>query len=146
MEYTLLTVLLHRIGGLNIMTPSIALAGIIALLWAVATTPGTLVALSILYGFISGSMISLPPAIIAHLTPRADHIGTRVGMAYTIASFFALVGNPIGGAILTQGKKHQKDEKVFMGTWFFAGFVLIVGGLFCFVTRYQRVGLKVTRI
>lgn len=135
-----------RVGGLNIMTPSIILAGVVSLLWAVAKTSSALIALAILYGFISGSMISLPPAIIAHLTPRADHIGTRVGMAYTIASFFALVGNPIGGAILSLGKRHHTGEKVFFGTWFFAGLVLITGGLLCFVTRYKRVGLKLTKI
>ncbi|KAF5327689.1 hypothetical protein D9619_004307 [Psilocybe cf. subviscida] len=135
-----------KVGGLNIMTPSIILAGVVSLLWALAKTSGALIALAILYGFISGSMISLPPAIIAHLTPRADHIGTRVGMAYTIASFFALVGNPIGGAILSLGKRHHTGEKVFFGTWFFAGLVLVTGGLLCFVTRYKRVGLKLTKI
>lgn len=128
------------------MTPSIVLAGVVALLWSAANTSGSLVVLGILYGFISGSMISLPPAIIAHLTPRPDHIGTRVGMAYTIASFFALVGNPIGGAILSRGQHDQTGAKAYIGTWFFSGFVLIFGGMLCFITRTKKVGFKLTKI
>lgn len=138
--------LADKTGGLNIMTPSIILAGVIAILWSVATTSGSLIALDILYGFISGSMISLPPAIIAHLTPRPDHIGTRVGMAYTIASFFALVGNPIGGAILSRGQHDHTGAKAYIGTWFFSGFVLILGGVLCFITRTKKVGFKSAKI
>ncbi|KAI1860339.1 uncharacterized protein JN550_011605 [Neoarthrinium moseri] len=83
--------------------------------------PG-LIIVSIVYGFVSGGMVSLPPATIANLTEELSEYGTRMGMGYTIASIGALIGNPIGGAAQKfQGDSTAAGQGDFQGTWIFAG-------------------------
>jgi hypothetical protein len=46
-----------------------------------------------------------------------------MGMAFTICSFGALVGNPIAGALIT-GRSAQGNQS-FLGPWLFAGATMI---------------------
>jgi MFS family permease len=86
-----------------------------------------LIVMSALYGFISGGMVSLPPAVIANLTTKKDEFGVRIGVGYTIAAFGALIGNPIAGALqLGNGTRRDRVQEKYQGTWFFAGAVMMV--------------------
>ena len=105
--------------------------------------PG-LIAVSILYGFISGGMVSLPPATIANLTDDPSEYGTRMGMGYTIASLGALIGNPIGGAAQRpSGTKTGDVQNDFQGTWLFAGALMLAAVAMMIVTRYFKFGVTV---
>jgi MFS family permease len=80
-------------------------------------------AFAVLFGFWSGAAISLTPVCIAQVS-RVEEIGRRVGTCFSISSFGALVGVPIGGAII------DASEGSFTGLVVFAGcfYVLALGG------------------
>lgn len=63
-----------------------------------------------------------------------------MGLAYSIAAFGALIGNPIAGACLKEDAEDAQTE--FQGPWFFAGsFMLLATGCLAF-TRYLKVGFR----
>ncbi|KAL9024521.1 MAG: hypothetical protein Q9196_006458, partial [Gyalolechia fulgens] len=111
---------LARYGGISVMLPCCLLSAIILFFFRFANDLAGLIVVSILYGFISGGMVSLPPATIANLTEDLSEYGTRMGMGYTIASLGALVGNPIGGAA-QRSESRGNVQTQYQGTWLFAG-------------------------
>ncbi|KAF9879505.1 major facilitator superfamily transporter [Colletotrichum karsti] len=116
--------LADKYGGMTVMIPCCIGSAIVLFLFRFAHSLPGLIVISIAYGFISGGMVSLPPATIANLTDDLSEYGTRMGMGYTIASLGALIGNPIGGA--AQNRREGADsteaiQKEFQGTWIFAG-------------------------
>lgn len=58
-----------------------------------------LTSFAVFFGFWSGAAISLTPVCIAQVSPVGE-IGRRVGTTFSISSFGALVGVPVGGAIV----------------------------------------------
>lgn len=98
--------------------------------------PG-LVVISIVYGFISGDMVSLPPATIANLSKSPSEYGIRMGMGYRIASIGALIGNPIGGAAQQPSGREKGDiQKEFQGTWIFSGSFMLAAVFMMSLTYY----------
>ncbi|EFQ31147.1 major facilitator superfamily transporter [Colletotrichum graminicola] len=133
--------LADKYGGMTIMLPGCIGCAIVLFLSRFAHDLPGLIVISIVYGFISGGMISLPPATIANLTDDLSEYGTRMGMGYTIASFGALVGNPIGGAAQRpQGDGTAEVQREFQGTWIFGGGVMLAAAISMVVSKYLRVG------
>lgn len=133
--------LADKYGGMTVMLPCCLCSAIVLFLLRFATDLPGLVAISIVYGFVSGGMVSLPPATIANLTDDLSEYGTRMGMGYTITSFGALIGNPIGGAAQRpQGNTVLDVQKEFQGTWIFAGGFMLAAFISMVVSKYVRVG------
>lgn len=93
------------LGRFNIMLfTALACSILIFALWLPPTalevkSEAALTAFAVLFGFWSGAAISLTPVCIAQVSP-VEQIGKRVGTTFSISSFGALVGVPIGGAIV----------------------------------------------
>ncbi|AEO60318.1 hypothetical protein MYCTH_2022670, partial [Thermothelomyces thermophilus ATCC 42464] len=92
-----------RTGPFNIMLPASACSALLAFSWIGIRSPAGLVVFCALYGFTSGSFVSLPAPAIASLTPSLSVLGARIGMSFSLTAIGILVGNPIGGAILRSG-------------------------------------------
>ncbi|KAI1073989.1 MFS general substrate transporter [Whalleya microplaca] len=91
--------LADRIGPINVIVPVACIWAIVAFCWlAVDSIPGLYV-FTCFYGIASGSFQCLIATAVASITKRLDHVGTRLGMAFSIVSFASLAGPPIGGAI-----------------------------------------------
>ncbi|KAL4889083.1 MFS general substrate transporter [Aspergillus ambiguus] len=134
-------ILADRFGGVNVMAPACFLSAIILFMWRFAHTLAGLIVISLLYGLISGGMVSLPPATIANLTIQQSELGGRMGLAYTIAAFGALIGNPIAGACLRpSGADIPHIQSEFQGTWIFAGAFMLLATACLLLTRYLRFG------
>ncbi|EAU80704.2 monocarboxylate permease [Coprinopsis cinerea okayama7 len=88
------------IGPMNVMIPFTAAAGILTYAWPFAQSKGSLIAVTILYGFASGTYVSLLTNPIFELGGTGD-VGRRVGMFTNILAIGAVAGPPISGAILT---------------------------------------------
>lgn len=125
------------------MLPCCLLSAVILFFFRFAHNLTGLIVVSILYGFISGGMVSLPPATIANLTEDMSEYGTRMGMGYTIASLGALVGNPIGGAAQRSGEPRTTAgvQTEFQGTWLFAGACMLTAAATLLLTRYLKFGM-----
>lgn len=105
-----------RMGAFNTMcVTSVACAALVLGLWLPAQGGEDMMyAFSALFGFWSGAAISLSPVCISRVC-RIEDLGKANGLAYFIASFGALIGIPIAGALLRTGDQPYQRLVVFAG-------------------------------
>lgn len=124
--------LADRFGSLNVMVPCGLVTAILAFVWlGISNAPGLWV-FCVLYGFSSGAVVSLPPTVIATLSPDMSLVGTRMGMSFTFAGLGLLIGNPIAGAIL------NVPEGKFHGAQAFSAATVMGGAALFVITRLMR--------
>ena len=112
-----------KVGPYNMLVPCSAMTSILNfILIGTHNTPGIII-VTLLYGFFSGTFVSLPPTIFVALSPNRGLIGTRMGMGFTITSIGLLIGTPACGWILNA--VGWKYVWVFGGVMSFAGTVCI---------------------
>lgn len=117
-----------RFGALNILLPCAFLSGVMILcLLAITSSLASLVVICAIYGFVSGTFVSLMPSVIVALTPNKALVGTRMGMYFMLIAFSLLFGTPIGGAVLGSLGYH--------GCWIYGGVMTIAGAGLMSVTR-----------
>lgn len=90
-------------------------------IWIPAKSNAVAILFAALYGFSSGGVVSLGPAVIAQIS-RVDELGVRLGTYFAVISIAALVSNPIGGALVPNA---QTDP--FWKLQVFAGVMMAVG-------------------
>jgi MFS family permease len=110
-----------HIGCLNTMVPISFIASILAFGWIGIRSQAGAIAFACLYGFSSGAIVSLPPTIVARLTPNMSIMGTRMGISFTFAGVGLLIGNPIAGNLL------DLEHAVFWKAQLFSAVMLIAG-------------------
>ena len=94
-----------HLGRFNVMiTTALACTVLIFCVWLPptaldVTSEASLTVFAVLFGFWSGAAISLTPVCVAQVSDVGE-VGRRVGTTFSISSFGALVGVPIGGAIV----------------------------------------------
>jgi MFS family permease len=126
-----------RYGVFNVMVLNTALCGIFVLaVWLPSHSNGPIIAFSILYGFVSGCTLSIIPAMVASISDIRQ-LGARVGSLYAVSSTGALIGSPIGGAIV------NRQHGGFSGLVTFSGVALLVGMAFAAASRQALVGKNV---
>jgi MFS family permease len=92
--------LADHIGTLNTLIPCTLACGVIAFSWMSVDDTGDLLVFAILYGFFSGSFVSLAPTTIVSLSNDLHKVGTRLGMSFSISGFGILIGTPVAGTLL----------------------------------------------
>ncbi|KAI9658272.1 MAG: hypothetical protein M1821_002405 [Bathelium mastoideum] len=120
-------IMADKIGPYNMLIPcSIMTAVLNFVLIGTHNTPGIII-VTLLYGFFSGTFVSLPPTIFVALSPNRGIIGTRMGMGFTITSIGLLIGTPSCGWILNAaGWKY---------VWIFGGTMALAGSVFIILSR-----------
>ncbi|UPK89470.1 hypothetical protein LCI18_000405 [Fusarium solani-melongenae] len=108
-------------GAINVFAPHALAASLLLYFWMLVTDKPGLYAWAVVYGIIAAAIQSLFPTGVSLLTQDLSKIGMRMGMAFTVASFAALTGPPIAGAIIDV-------EGGYYGAQSFAGSVLAMGG------------------
>jgi MFS family permease len=127
-----------KIGRFNMMIIMCTLSVVfIFALWIPAKSNVLVIIFTALYGFGSGAYVSIMPTLVAEITTDMSKLGVRNGTSFAIISVAALIGAPIGGALISacNGK--------FWGLQIFAGATLAIGTLLIFTTRTVLVGLKI---
>ena len=110
-------ILADRFGPLNVIVPFTLTSSLLCFCFIAAKASASAIMLMVLYGFFSGTFVSLPPTIIVRLSlDDRGKIGTRLGQCFAVAAVGVLIGSPIGGAIL--------DAHGFTALWIYAGVVL----------------------
>lgn len=125
-----------KTGPLNIIVPCAFVSGILCISLIGATSEASLIVVCVLYGFFSGTFVSVPPSVLVALSPTRGVVGTRMGMCFTVTSFGVLIGTPVAGAILGNGTD-------FTGTWAFGGSLAIAGGCLMLGSRIAKVGFRI---
>lgn len=115
-----------RVGSLNTLIPMAVLSSVFVAAWiGIKNIAGTIV-FAILFGFVSGAIVSLPPTVVARMTPDVTLVGTRMGMCFTFAGLGLLIGNPIAGSLL------NLEKKLFWHAQLFSA-VMLGAGAVCFI-------------
>ncbi|KAB2572588.1 Aspyridones efflux protein apdF [Lasiodiplodia theobromae] len=128
-------VLADRIGPFNTLFPCALLCSVLVFCLIPISSLGSTIVFCILYGFFSGTFVSLPPPAIVSLTPDRSKIGTRLGTAFSIISVGILTGTPIAGAIL--------NSEGYTKVWIYAGAVTMACSLMMLAARGLKFGWKV---
>lgn len=122
--------LADKVGPLNMLIPCCAISTILAFCWIpVSSTAGVLI-FCILYGFFSGTFVSLPPTTVVSLSPSLAVVGTRMGMSFSFAAFGILVGTPVAGTILHAGG--------WLGLQLFCALSVTAATIACTVARVAK--------
>ena len=115
-----------KLGKYNIFISATGTAGIFTLaLWIPASSDGSIIAYSVLFGFFSGAYVSLIGALVAAISPLQE-IGYRSGVVFLVASVPGLITNPIAGQILQNTSSHSTGLKTFSGVMLVAGSLILV--------------------
>ncbi|PKX89075.1 MCT family MFS transporter [Aspergillus novofumigatus IBT 16806] len=120
-----------RYGRFNAMVVTTAVSGILTLsLWLKAgSNRAAIISYAALFGFWSGSAISLSPVCVAQISETED-FGKRYGTAYIVVGLGVLVSLPIAGEILNaqtkDGVEHYQGLIVFCGLAYIASAGLFV--------------------
>lgn len=137
---TLPGLLADRIGRYNVMVMFSYLASILVLaLWLPSRSNAPAIVFSALYGFGSGAFVSLVPALIAQISDLRE-VGVRNGTCFSIISFAALTGTPIGGALVTD-VMHGSYTRLQI----FCGVVMVAGSSLFVLARVVVGGAKLTK-
>ena len=123
-------------GPLNVMIPFAICTAATSLSWIAIDSRGDLTAFAVAYGICTSGTLTLFPQVIVSLTKDQSHIGTRMGMIFTILSFSNLTGPPICGALIT------RMGGTYLGAQAFSGVVLAVGSAALVATRFAVAGMK----
>lgn len=121
------------VGRFNTLISACIISAILLFCWIRATELGPLIAFSVLFGFSSGAIIGLFPITIAMSAPRANEIGTYMGMTNGALGLFVLTGSPMMGAI-------QSTYGSFTPAIIFSGCLCFAGGLSIFAARWFHSG------
>ncbi|KAJ5524759.1 Major facilitator superfamily domain general substrate transporter [Penicillium frequentans] len=124
-----------RLGRFNVMIVTTYLTSIIVLaLWIPGHGNAPIIVFSALFGFTSGTFVSMIPAIVAQVTKDIRTIGVRNGSNFFIISIAALTGNPIAGALVAH------DGGGYLYLQIFCGLTMFLGATFFLVARVVQVG------
>ncbi|TRX94875.1 hypothetical protein FHL15_004336 [Xylaria flabelliformis] len=116
-----------RFGSFNTMctTAAACVATILALWYTTGSNAAQIISFSPLFGFWSGAAISLTPVCIGQVC-RTEDYGKRSGTAFFLASFGALTGIPIAGAILERNNGSYDGLIIFAGALYVAALVAFI--------------------
>ncbi|OOF98852.1 hypothetical protein ASPCADRAFT_162625 [Aspergillus carbonarius ITEM 5010] len=117
------------LGPFNILIPCALISGILVLCLLDVHSEPPLLVICILYGFFSGSLVSLSAPILVLLTPDKGMVGTRMGMCFMLLGVALLIGTPIAGEIQERGGVR--------GLWAYGGGFTIAGGVVLVVARWR---------
>ncbi|KAH7078905.1 major facilitator superfamily domain-containing protein [Paraphoma chrysanthemicola] len=119
-------------------------SGVLSLAWISIEKESTFIAFSVLWGFFSAALVTVPSAAFANITPDLSRLGTRLGMSWSVSSIASLIGAPIAGALL-----RRKDGRTdFLGVQVWSGACLMIGTcwllvLYVVTVRTQKKGWRV---
>ncbi|KAF2844938.1 MFS general substrate transporter [Plenodomus tracheiphilus IPT5] len=129
-------VLGDKFGRLNVLFLATILSGLLTLaLWVPAKDTASVFVYAGLYGFSSGAYVSLGPSVVAQLSDIRE-IGMRNGVLYFFVGIAVLIGNPIGGQLVSVMNGD------FLGLQLFAGVTMVVGACVIFSARIAIVGVR----
>ncbi|KAK1757842.1 putative major facilitator superfamily transporter protein [Echria macrotheca] len=114
--------LADRFGALNVLT--ICMAGTAAVCYGwfgIHDTAGAVV-FALLYGALSGGVVSLTPSVVVSMSPDMSRVGARMGVNFLLNGIALLIGTPIAGAIV-----NGYTEARWKGTMAFAATSILIG-------------------
>jgi MFS family permease len=114
--------LADKYGRFAVYIISIAVSSIMILaLWLPGSGTAATVVFALIFGFTSGAVASILPALVATISPISQ-IGVRTGCCFAIVSIAVLIGSPIAGQLIENDG--LKSMQGFAGAMMGGGFIL----------------------
>ena len=129
-----------RVGRFNVMIVTTILTTVISLaLWIPAKSNAPIIVFAALFGFTSGTFVSMIPALMAQIS-EVRQIGRRNGTNFFVIAIAALTGNPIAGVLIT------KNGGGYLYLQIFGGVTMCFGALFFIAARTALCGFRWKKI
>ncbi|KAJ7604834.1 major facilitator superfamily domain-containing protein [Mycena polygramma] len=121
-----------RVGPYNMLIPCLAISSALTFsIFGLKNCAGILI-FAVLYGFWSGSYVSLIPTLIVQFASHGGEHGTRMGVAFSLVSVSMLIGTPISGALLHS----STGDYMWYRPIVFCGIMLACGASIFSFSRY----------
>lgn len=117
-----------HVGVLNTYIGVCIFTAAVVFYWISAQNEAGNIAFSVLYGFSSGSLVTLAPVVLASITDDLSILGTRLGLVAVLKGIGSLIGPPVAGAILN----HTGS---YLGVQLFVGLAISLTALFAIQLR-----------
>ncbi|KAH7163549.1 major facilitator superfamily domain-containing protein [Dactylonectria estremocensis] len=121
-------VLGDKFGRINTFIAASVATSIIIFCWPQADTTAGIIVLATVFGFASGAIISGSSVAVTLCTDDPKNIGTYMGVGMALASFAALVGPPVSGAMID---KYGRFEEVT----YFGGAMAMFGAVMAIAAK-----------
>jgi MFS family permease len=108
-------------GSLNTIIGFTVGSAVIGYAWIGVHSLAGLVVVAMIYGFLSGAVVSLPATVIAGLVPEMQVMGTWMGMSFCCAAMGILIGSPIAGSVINLAEGHFSPALILSGSFTGAG-------------------------
>jgi MFS family permease len=112
-------------GVLNLFVPILAINTLLLFCWLSVHSIGSFYAWTVTYGIAAGMFQSLFPTAVTSLSDDMSKAGTRLGMAFSVIGFAALVGGPIGGALIGVEGGNYRAATIWAALSTFCGAICI---------------------
>lgn len=123
---TIPAALADKYGRFNVLIIMSWLTTIFTLaIWIPADDNKTLWIFAAFFGFSSGTIVSMSPALVAQISDVRE-IGIRTGTMYTFVAVAVLIGNPIGGSLVTEHHTNYVRLQIFAGCLMAGGSVVLM--------------------
>ncbi|KZT25256.1 MFS monocarboxylate transporter-like protein [Neolentinus lepideus HHB14362 ss-1] len=122
------------VGPLNVLIPACFMTSILIFVFLSVKSAAGVVLYALVFGFFSGSYVSVIPAGTASLTKDMATIGIRIGMSFFVVGFAGLFGTPVVGAIIS-----RQGGSTYWGAATFSGLVCFIGVAFLVWARQRQV-------
>lgn len=117
-----------RVGGLDTFIVVCGLCSACIFYWISVENAAGNISFAVLYGFFSGSVVSLASVVLTSITPDLRRLGTRIGMVSILKGIGSLVGPPISGSIINATGS-------YLGVQLFSGFGIMLTAVFSLALR-----------
>ncbi|CAK7270509.1 hypothetical protein SEPCBS119000_004127 [Sporothrix epigloea] len=121
-------ILADKLGRINVLAAGGAATGIVILCLTAAESTAGLVVFAIVFGFVSGTIVSGASAAISVCSDDPRKMGTFLGMGLGAASIAVLIGPPINGQLI-------HCYATYLPVTLFSGITCILGGAFAFYAK-----------
>ncbi|PON22006.1 hypothetical protein TGAM01_v209076 [Trichoderma gamsii] len=129
-----------KVGKFNMMVSITFVSALVCLVvWIPIKSVAGIIVFVAIYGFASGGFIGICTVCVAQISDISQ-IGTRVGTLFAIESVGALIGSPIGGAIVAA------QDGDYLGLQLFCGCSMMIGSILFVWARYIQVGFKLVKV
>ena len=116
-----------RLGRLNVQGSFMIISGLSVLcIWVTGTSHAQTIIFAIIYGFCTGSFVSLMVVCLTVITKDMTVIGLRAGTMRFMIGFAIVAGVPAAGALIKPG---EVSNYGYMHMQIFTGIFLLAGGI-----------------